>query len=134
MKSGTDTEQGYAINKQMDDPRKMEARIRSRKDDREHQNDLKSRGRLAVNAWRKGPITGDEQNHHGHHQNQYVAAENDNREPPRDLFLKRQNNERRREQQFIGDGIEISAKRRPLIEAAREQAINAVRKPRDNQH
>src|SRR5580704_4783908 len=134
MKRGTDAEKRHTVNKQMDDLSKMEAWISRGKDDREHQNDLKSRGHLAVDAWRKRPITGNEQYHHGHHKNEYVAAEDNDGEPPRDLFLERQNNERRREQQFVGDGIEISAKRRPLIEAAREQAINAVGKPRDHKH
>src|ERR1700674_2146338 len=103
MKRGTDAEKRHAVNKQMDDLCKMEAWISRGKADREHQNDLKSGGHLAVDAWRKRPITGDEQNHHGHHKNEYVAAEDNDGEPPRDLLLKRQNNERRRKQQLIGD-------------------------------
>src|ERR1700676_122077 len=134
MKRGTNAEKRHAVNKQMDDLCKMEAWISRGKHDREHQNDLECRSHLAVNARRKGPVTRDKQNHHSHHKNQNVAAENDNREPPRNLFLECQNNERRREQQLIGDWIEISAKRRPLIEAASEQAIDAVRKPGDNKN
>src|SRR5277367_4329508 len=127
MKRGNDAEKGHAINKQMDDLRKMEIRIRRGKNDGEHQNDLKSRGQLAENAWRKRPIARDKQNHDGHDKNQYVTAEYDNRQPPRDLLLERQNNKRRREQQFVRDGIEISTERRPLIQAPREQSVDSVR-------
>src|SRR5580700_8024087 len=126
MKGGTDAEECYSIDKEMDDFGEVKIRISSRKDDRKHQNDLTGCSQFAIDAGREGPISGNKQNHNGYHKNQYVSAENNNREPPRNLFLKRQNDERRRKKQFIGDRIEVRAKRRTLIKAAREQAVNSV--------
>ena len=134
VKRGKNTEKSHAINEQVNDLRKMEIRISRRENDGEYQDDLKGRSQLAKNTGRKWTITRDKQNHYGHHKNQNVAAKNDNSKPPSDLFLERQNNERRRKQQLIGDRIEISAKRRALIQAAREQAVDSVRKPRHNKH
>src|SRR5277367_265084 len=134
VKSGKDTEESHGINEQMNGLREMKIRVSSRKDNRKNQDDLNSSRRLAVDAWRKRPIAGNEQDHNGHDQNQNVAAENDNREPPGNLLLERQNNERRREQEFIRDRIEIGAERRALIEAACEQAVNSVRKPGHDKH
>src|SRR5208282_3346324 len=134
VKRGNNAKQRHCVNEEMDGFREMDRWISGRKDDRENQNDLNSSGRLAVNAWRKRPVTGDKQNHDGHHKYQNVSAENDDREPPRNLFLKRQNNERRRKQQLIGDGVEIRAERRTLIKAAREQAVYSIREPRNNKH
>ena len=45
-----------------------------------------------------------------------------------------QNDEGRRKQKFVGDGIEIGAERRALIEAACQQAIDTVRKPGYNEN
>src|SRR5208282_1185848 len=134
MKRRKDAEESHAINKQMDDLHEVEVRIGSGKNDGEDQNDLNSRCQLPINAGWKRTITRDKQNHHGHHEDQYIAAKNNDREPPSDLFLKGQNNKRRRKQQFIGDRIEICAQGRALVEAAREQAIDPVRKASNNKH
>src|SRR5579859_3548234 len=134
MKRGKDAEKSNAVNKEMNDFCEVQIRIRSGKNHREYQNDLKSRGQLAENAGRKRAVTGDQQNHYGHDQYQNVAAENDDREPPRNLFLERQNDERRRKQQLIRDGIEICSEGRPLIQAACQQPVNSVRKPGYNEN
>src|SRR5580700_2766610 len=79
VKRGKDTEKSHSVNQQMDDLPKMKVRISSGKHYRKHQDDLNSGGHFAVDARRKGPIPGNEQNHHSHHKNQNVATENNNR-------------------------------------------------------
>ena len=59
-------------------------------DDQEHENDLSSSRKLAVNAGRKWPVAGGQQNHDGDNEDQHVTAENQDGEPPGKLFLKRQ--------------------------------------------
>ena len=68
VKRGKDTEESNAVDEEMDDFSQMKIRKRRGKHYGEYQDDLKRRGQLAENAWRKRPVPGDQQNHHGHNQ------------------------------------------------------------------
>src|SRR5260370_16262019 len=101
----------------------------------EHKDDLSGGGELGVDAGWKRPVPGDQQNHDRDNEDQHVPAEHKDGEPPGELLFEREDDEGRREQKFVGDGIEISAKSRSLIQTALEQTINPIGKASDhNKH
>ena len=103
-------------------------------DHQKDQHNFRSRGELSIDTGRKRPIPGNQQDHDRHNKDQHVPAEDEDGKPPRQLVFERKNDKRRRKQQFVGDRIEVRAKRRSLIQAAGQQTIDAVREPGDNKN
>src|SRR5260370_30976008 len=99
---------------------------------KKNQDNLRGRGEFAINAWWKWPVTRDQENHHRDNEDQHIAAENEDGKPPGQLLLERQEDERGREQEFVGDGIEIRAESRSLIQTARKQAVKTIGKAGDD--
>lgn len=128
MESGDNRKSRDDVDEETIEHHKAWIGIRCAEDDCEDENYLKRRGELAQNARREGPISRDQDNDSGNDQDENVAAEHEDGEPPGEFLFERKDDERRREKKFVGDGIEIGAKRRALIQAAGEQAVNAVRK------
>ena len=120
VEAGHDAQHRHRINERVVKNPHVIIGIRSPQNDKEHQDDLGSGGEFAVDAGRKRPVPGDQQNHDSDNEDQHIPAKNEDGEPPRELLLEREDDEGRREQKFVGDGIEISAEGGSLIQAARE--------------
>src|SRR5216683_7940461 len=108
--------------------------IRLYEDDSEDQSNFEKGRELAIDAWGKGPVSGDQDDHNGHDHHEDVTAKNDDRHPPRDFLFVRQDDEGRRKQQLVSNRIEISSQRRTLIESARQPAIEEIGQTRHNEH
>ena len=129
VKTGHDAQHGHRINEEMVERPDSEEVVeqpdpvigkRGGQNYKKDQDDLGSRGELAVDAGRKRPVPGHQQNHDRDNEDQHVPAENEDSEPPGELLLEREDDEGRREQKLVGDGIEISAEGGSLIQTTRE--------------
>src|SRR5712692_7950777 len=89
MEAGHDAQRRNCIDEDTVQKDHVVIGIGSAKNYEEHKNNLRGGRELAVNAGRKWPVSGDQQNHHRDYEDQHVPAEDEDGEPPSKLLLER---------------------------------------------
>lgn len=89
-------------------------------------DDLDNGIRFAPDTGTKVSKAGCQVKQHTDDQDAEIPAEDQHSDAARDQPLVHQDKEKRTEQKFIGDGIKVLAEHGPLVEQAREQAVQAV--------
>src|SRR5262249_21194916 len=134
VKSGKHSKRSHGVNQSVVYPLPIRIWIRRSEHYSKNKHNLKERSKFAVNAGWKWPVSGNQNNYSGNDEQQNVTAQHHNRKPPRHFLCHRQNYERRREQQLVRNRIEVSAERGPLIQPARQHAVDSVAQSRNYQN
>ena len=104
-----------------------------RQHDEEHGRNLAEGACLAEDAGAKVAHAHRRVQHDAGGDDDQVAAEDDDGVLPGNLLHERQHEKQRAEQQLVGNGIEILAKHRLLIQHARQQPIESIAESGDDQ-
>jgi hypothetical protein len=113
---------------------RVKLRVCGGENDGEDQEDFEESGELAEDAGREWAVAGDQNDDDGDGEHEDVAADDDNGGPPGDARFIGEDDEGLSDQQLVGDGVEVGAERRVLIEFAREQAVDGVAEAGDNEN
>src|SRR5271165_1825934 len=104
-------------------------RLDQKQQRKEDGGDLGKRVGLAEHAGAKIAQAGDHEEHAADEQNGDVAAEHDHRVFPRNLMLDGKHEKHGAHEQLVGDGIEVLAEQRLLMQSAGQQSVESVAKP-----
>jgi len=87
---------------------------------------LEGRGRLAQEAGVDLGVISGEEHDKKTHQDDDIPGDDDDHEPAGDYFDDGEGDETGEEEQFVGDGVEISTQFGPLVSQARDKTIQSI--------